>query len=177
MPIFRDDDDFRYMESLLARHLSEKTVRDKFGREYKNYYGRIQIHSFCLMPSHFHLLLWQKDVGDIAKFMSSVIIAYGMYFNKKHKRRGPLFESEYKAVDIAEDPQLMHVSRYIHLIPIGYRLWDHSSYSDFAFEPREFITTSTILSMFSGKQHYLDFIDDYEDTERLNALYKREIGK
>jgi REP element-mobilizing transposase RayT len=177
MLVFRDEDDYGYFENLLARHLSKKPTRDKFGREHKNYHGRVQIHSLCLMPNHYHFLFWQKDAGDIAQFISSLIIAYGMYFNKKYKRRGPLFESEYKAVNITEDPQLMHVSRYIHLNPLGYRIWDHSSYSDFAFEPRDFITTDLILGMFPSKQKYLDFVDDYEDVKRANDLYRREIGK
>ncbi|MCL2869949.1 transposase [Candidatus Saccharibacteria bacterium] len=172
MNIFRDEEDFRYFEYLLNRYLTSKPTADKLGRKYKNYYDQVAMHSYCLMPNHFHFLLWQKEAGDIKRFMASLGTAYGMYFNLKYKRRGPLFESEYKSVNITEDPQLVHVSRYIHLNPIGYRLWDHSSYSDYLYSPRDWITTSFILGMFPSKQKYLDFVDDYEDVKRANDKYK-----
>jgi putative transposase len=129
------------------------------------------------MPNHFHLLLRQKDQGDIEKFMRSLTIGYAMYFNKKYKRRGPIFESRYKAVRIHDDPQLTHVSRYIHLNPVGYRIWDRSSYSDYVYDPREWVTTSFILGMFPSKKAYLDYVDDYEDVKRANDKFKREVGE
>lgn len=40
-----------------------------------------------------------------------------MYFNRKYKRRGVLFQDVYKAVLVKSDEQLLHLSRYIHLNP------------------------------------------------------------
>ncbi|MDR0591110.1 MAG: transposase [Candidatus Nomurabacteria bacterium] len=176
MDIFLEEEDFSYFEKLLARSLSRKPVQDKYGRLYSNYFDAIQIHAYCLMPNHYHLLILQKNKGEIEKFMRSLNVAYSMYFNKKYKRVGPIFESRYKAVLITEDEQLRHVSRYIHLNPVGYRLWDHSSYSDHVYEARDWVTTDFILGMFASKQKYLDFVDDYEDVKRQNDRYKRVIG-
>lgn len=172
MEIFRDDEDFRYFEHLLVRHISKNVVRDKFGREYKNYHDDVKLCSYCLMPNHFHLLLWQVNKGGVQGFMSSVCTSYGMYFNKKYKRKGPLFESAYKAVIIENDPQLMHITRYIHLNPMGYRMWDYSSYSDYVYSPREWVSPDSILSLFSSKQAYVAFVDDYEDVKRANDIHK-----
>jgi REP element-mobilizing transposase RayT len=176
MEIFLDEDDYTYFEKLLARGLSKDKIHDKFSRTYSNFAENVEIHTYCLMPNHYHFLFHQKEVGDIEKFMRSVNIAYSMYFNRKYKRRGTLFESRYKAVLIHNDVQLAHVSRYIHLNPIGYRVWDHSSYSDFVYEPREWVTTDFILGMFPSKKAYLDYVDDYEDVKRANDKFHREIG-
>ncbi len=46
--------------------------------------------------------------------MQSFGTRYTMYFNKKHKRVGPLFQGVYKAVGVETDEQLLHLSRYIH---------------------------------------------------------------
>ena len=67
------------------------------------------------MGNHFHLLLYQVTESGVRELMTSVLTAYTMYFNKRHKRRGPLFESTFKAVIVLEDTQLMHITRYIHL--------------------------------------------------------------
>jgi putative transposase len=176
MEIFLDEDDYVYFEKLLARGLSRGKVYDKFSRVYSNYADDVEIHTYCLMPNHFHFLLYQKNAGSIRKFIRSVMISYSMYFNRKYKRSGPVLESRFKAVLIQEDPQLAHVSRYIHLNPIGYRIWDHSSYSDFVYEPREWVTVDFILDMFPSKKAYLDYVDDYEDVKRANDKFKREIG-
>ncbi|MDR0398060.1 MAG: transposase [Candidatus Nomurabacteria bacterium] len=177
MELFRDEDDHRYFEYLIMRCLSPKPLKDSFGREYRNFYGLVRLHAYCLMPNHYHLLVWQKESGLISKFISAVCIPYGMYFNKKYKRQGTIFESKYKAVRVETDPQLMHVSRYIHLNPVGYRLWDHSSYSDYVYSPRDWVTTDFVLGLFPSKKAYLDFVDDYEDVKRANDKYKHEIGQ
>jgi len=177
MEIFRDEDDYRYFEDLLARHLAAKPATDKFGRKYKSFYGQVQLHSYCLMPTHFHLLLWQKKAGAITQFMSRISIAYSMYFNLKYKRKGRLFESQFKAVPVTSDPKLIHVSRYIHLNPIGYRVWDHSSYGDYLYNARDWVTTDFVLSFFPGALGYSDFVDDYEDVKRQNDELKTLLGE
>jgi len=177
MEIFLDDEDYNYFEKLLARSLIYNKSSDKFGRSYNNLHNKVQLHTYCLMPNHFHLLLFQKNQKDIEQLMKSISVSYVMYFNKKYKRRGPLFESRYKATLISDNECLAHVSRYIHLNPMGYRVWDRSSYSDFVYEPREWVATDFILGMFSSKKDYLDYVDDYEDIKRANDKFKREIGE
>ena len=49
--------------------------------------------------------------------MRSLITKYTMYFNRKYKRVGPLFQGRYKAVLIQSEEYLLHLSRYIHLNP------------------------------------------------------------
>ena len=176
MEIFLDEDDYSYFEKLLARGLAKEKAYDQFSRQYSNFANHVEVHTYCLMSNHFHFLFRQKNAGDVEKFMRSVNVAYSMYFNKKYQRRGTLFESRYKAVLVKDDAGLTHVSRYIHLNPIGYRVWDHSSYSDFLYEPREWVTTDFILGMFPSKKAYFDYVDDYEDVKRMNDKFKREIG-
>jgi putative transposase len=177
MEIFLDEDDYAYFEKLLARGLSKEKISDKFSRIYSNFADDVEVHTYCLMPNHFHLLLRQKNAESIRKYIRSVMISYSMYFNRKYKRSGPIFESRFKSVRISKDPQLTHVSRYIHLNPVGYRIWDYSSYSDFVYEPREWLTTDFILGMFPSKRAYLNYVDDYEDVKRANDKFKREIGE
>jgi REP element-mobilizing transposase RayT len=77
----------------------------------------VDLLAYCLMPNHFHLLLRQAEGRAASRFMQRLSIAYVMYFNKRYKRVGPLFQGKYKAVDVLGPLQLMEVSRYIHLNP------------------------------------------------------------
>ncbi len=78
----------------------------------------VDIVCFCLMPNHFHLLLRQIEDNGISQFMKKVG-GYSLYFNTKHERVGSLFQGPFRAVHINGDEQLKHVSRYIHLNPVG----------------------------------------------------------
>jgi len=78
---------------------------------------QIKFLAYCFMPNHFHFLLLQKVDGGISKFLSNVQNSYTRYYNTKHKRIGPLFLNQFKAVRIEEGDQLLHVARYIHLNP------------------------------------------------------------
>ena len=106
----------------------------------------------------------------MTKLLRRVTTAYVLYFNRKNKRVGPLFQGIYKAVAVDNENYLMHLSRYIHLNPIkikevdrdypprgptstrsdliGYR-W--SSYLDYVGERKtEWVKTDLILSYFKN---------------------------
>ena len=107
--------------------------------------------------------------------MASLMTAYTAYFNKRHKRRGSLFESRYKAVWIGSDTQLMHITRYIHLNHSNYVAWSHSSYRDYLETAREWIDPKSILELFDSKAQYVEFVADYEAIQRERDNIKQEL--
>lgn len=80
-----------------------------------NLSNEINLISFALMPNHIHLQLKQISKDGVTKFMRRLSTSYAMYFNKKYKRVGPLFQGIFKAANIESDAYLLHLSRYIHL--------------------------------------------------------------
>jgi len=78
----------------------------------------VAIGAYCLMPNHFHILITQTEDGDISKFMQKVTTAYVMYYNKKYKRTGSLFEGKFKSEYAGSDRYLKYLFSYIHLNPI-----------------------------------------------------------
>ncbi len=97
-----------------------------------NLYKEVELISYCLMPNHFHLLLYQYSAEGISKLMRSIMTGYSMYYNRRHKSYGHLFQGTYKASLINSDSYWMHISRYIHLNPIDikkdYISYKYSSY-------------------------------------------------
>lgn len=161
--IFLDSDDYLRFEQLLACRLGPHVEKDKKGREYPHYYPGLRLNAYCLMGNHFHMLIHiGDDTTQLSSMMSGVISAYTAYFNKKYKRRGSLFESSYKAVQMVDDSQFMHITRYIHLNHSKYSQWLHSSYSDYIGHSREWIHSEDVLGLFDSKEQYIEFINDYE---------------
>lgn len=84
----------------------------------KNFADEINLLAYCLMPNHFHLLVRQENYNSIDHLMRALATRYAVYFNKKYKRVGSLFQGVYKAVMVGHERQLLHLSRYIHLNPL-----------------------------------------------------------
>lgn len=78
----------------------------------------VGIGAYCLMPNHFHILITEKVEGGISKFMQKLGTSYSMYFNKKYKRTGTLFEGKFKSQYARTDRHLKYLFSYIHLNPI-----------------------------------------------------------
>ena len=78
----------------------------------------VHIHSFCLMPNHYHLLLSPVIEGGIPKFMKKLNMGYSRYFNERYKRSGTLFEGRYKSILITAHAHFVHLPYYIHLNPL-----------------------------------------------------------
>lgn len=166
--IFRDKQDYAVMLNLLKRHLSPEIIKDKQGREYRNFKDEIDLLAFCLMPNHFHLFIYQEDnINGISRLMSSLMTSYSMYFNKRYDRIGPLFQARYKAVRIVNEAQLWHISRYIHLNPLDinrdYKKYPYSSYRAYmGGQSFTWLNTSKILSMhLEENNNYEKFVADY----------------
>ena len=79
---------------------------------------KVAIIAYVLMPNHFHILITEVKEGGISKFLQKLTTAYVMYYNKKYKRTGSLFEGKFKAQHLSYDVYLKYIFSYIHLNPI-----------------------------------------------------------
>lgn len=123
------------------------------------------------MPNHFHLLIYQIDAESMTQLLKSVSVAYGMYFNKKYDRIGPLFQQRYKAVLVSNDAQLLHISRYIHLNPNNYNDWKWSSLAYYIRgKHTDWLLPERILSLHNSSTAYQTFLDDYRGGENESSL-------
>lgn len=138
----------------------------------------IEILSYCLMPTHFHLLIKQQKGHGILRSISNVVNGFTKYFNIKNGRKGPLFLPRFKSRTIITDEQLMHVSRYIHLNPYSSRIvnsiedlmiYKWSSLKEYIFDYSDICNTNDILDLFYFKKKlYKKFVQN-------NAVYQRTL--
>jgi putative transposase len=100
--IFRDDEDkARFLERL------GQTVLE----------GKCTVYAWALMDNHVHILFKSGKAG-ISTVMRKLLTWYALYFNRRYRRTGHLFENRYKSILCDEDNYLLALIRYIHLNPM-----------------------------------------------------------
>lgn len=186
--IFKDEQDYKVFLGYLKEYLSpppkpedivkiftlQGTTFKGIARQPKNYYQKIELVAYCLMPNHFHLLIKQIDKNSMSSFMRSLATRYSMYFNKKNDRVGSLFQNIYKAVYISNESYLLHLSRYIHINPTEYIeniLEAYSSYAEYLGKRKtDWVKPGVILQYFDNAKltffkrtnSYKDFVEKYQ---------------
>lgn len=189
-PIFHYQSDFKralevvnfysYIKPPLRfSHFNRLKAEDKesFLSELKaNCFKQIDLWSFCLMLNHFHFLVRQVEDLGITVFMRNFQDSYAKFYNIKRKRNGALFQTQFKAVRIETDEQLLHVCRYIHLNPFSSfvvksikELEDYqwSSLPDYLGRRNlEFVNNKFILNFFSSVEKFKSFTYDQADYQR-----------
>ena len=114
---------------------------------------------FCLMGTHFHLVL-RPESGDLSRLMQWLNGTYAKQYNKRHYRRGHLFESRYDSRLIDTDAYLLEAIRYIVLNPIEANIcrrpedWPYSSYGSLIRERPglPFVADDELLLVFDRKR-------------------------
>lgn len=78
-----------------------------------------QIHAYCLMSNHFHLVV-ETPQPNLVPGMKWMLGTYTIRFNRRHKEFGHLFSGRYKAlpVDGSTTGYLKTVCDYVHLNPV-----------------------------------------------------------
>lgn len=190
--IFIDETDYKtflgYLKFYLTNpNLQGLALKDDTGRTIppsrvaKNFVGGLNLHSYCLMPNHFHFLLSQNYDRVMPDFMHSLIMKYAMYFNKKYERVGSLFQGRYKCVKIEGEEQFTYVSKYIHRNPLdvlptgpgpeGLQEYKYSSYGNYlGLYKQSWVKTEDVLSYFSKtnpRSTYQAFVEESGDIARV----------
>src|SRR3989344_2988402 len=185
--IFKDEKDYEVFQGFLKDYLtapqdpeSIKKVFTVHGRIFrgmphqpKNYFSKVELIAYSLMPDHFHLLLRQKARGSLESFIRSLCTRYSIYFNKKYQHTGALFEGPYKSAQVEDEPRLLLLTRYIHLVQ------GHSSYAEYLgtketswVKPKvaQSYFNKVKTDLFKGADSYKDFVEKYELGQKENEL-------
>jgi putative transposase len=131
---------------------NDKDVLLKILLEYRkkcNY----KIYAYCLMDNHIHLMIEESKTADIGMIMKKICSKYVMWYNKKYKRTGHLFQDRFKSEPVESDEYLLTVIRYIHQNPLIAKMvnaideFKYSSYQEYV-NNEVFIDKNFILGLF-----------------------------
>jgi len=100
MKLFWKDADYEAFERILEKTLETRPMR---------------VLSYCLLPNHWHLLLWPEHDGDLAAFMQRLSITHSRNW-QEHRRRvgyGHIYQGRYKSFPVETDEHYYQVARYV----------------------------------------------------------------
>lgn len=181
--IFQDEKDYKVFLSYLQFYLMPTQPRGPSPRlspaqQLSNHNQKINLLAYCLMPNHFHLLLKQTDKNSMTNFLRALSTRYSMYFNKRYKRVGSLFQGRYKAVLVDNDMQFLYLSKYIHRNPLDLlkststKLVDYpySSYRNFTGAIHQsWIDPSDIIYRYSKTNPHNTYQEFVEESKEIST--------
>ncbi len=81
-----------------------------------------QVHAYCLMRNHFHLVV-ETPQANLIGGMKWFLGTYTSRFNRRHRLVGHLFSGRYKSLLIGDSGSYLRtVGEYVHLNPVRAKL-------------------------------------------------------
>jgi putative transposase len=125
----------------------------------------IEIHAYCLMKNHFHLLLLDIN-SNLSKAMQSMLSKFSRKINKDINSDGAVFKDRFKSIIVDSNRYLSHLSRYIHLNPVEAGMvsspenyhWSSCKYYLNDHCPK-FLEKDKILNCFMSQNEYQEFLN------------------
>jgi putative transposase len=97
----------------------------------------VRVVDYCLMGTHFHLVLWQKNEGDLSAYMQWLMNVHVRRYAKHYDRvgHGHIYQGRFKNFLVEPNIHLLRVCRYVVANPLRAgiveraELWPWSSLS------------------------------------------------
>jgi putative transposase len=88
----------------------------------------MRVLGYCVMPNHWHLLLWPKRDGDLGRFMMQLTNTHVRRWMTAHDEvgSGHLYQGRYKNFAMENDEHLSTVERYIARNAVRAKLVDRA---------------------------------------------------
>ena len=119
------------LHHVIIRGIEQRQIvdDDKDRRNFVNRLGTLAletntaIYAWALITNHAHILLRSGPLG-LSKFMKRFLTGYAVFYNRRHRRHGHLFQNRFKSIVVEEDSYFQELVRYIHLNPLRARIVD-----------------------------------------------------
>ena len=139
----------------------------------------VTLHGYVLMSNHYHLLIETKD-ENLSKFMKHLNASYAIYFNKKYKRSGHLWQGRFKSWYVIDEAYLYTLIGYIENNPVKTKMiqklgeYPYSSYRSFVGddEPIPCLQNSFLFDVFTSQEERIEFLQQSVDEHLLDEIKK-----
>ncbi len=150
-------------------------ILSETSKEYK-----FNIHSFCLMDNHYHLLL-ENQKENLSDGMRQINSKYASYFNKKYRRVGHLWQDRFKSWYVLNEAYLFTLFKYIEQNPVKANMTKKigeyrysASYSILRDGIPPFLQNSFVLRDYHTKELFdmLDITLNKAELENIDKFHK-----
>jgi putative transposase len=78
----------------------------------------VRLLAYCLMPNHFHLVLWPRHDGDLSDYMRWLLTAHVRRYHQHYHSSGHVYQGRFRSFPVQEDDHLLTVLRYVERNPV-----------------------------------------------------------
>jgi putative transposase len=80
--------------------------------------------SYCVMPNHWHLVVWPQSDGALSECMKQVAGNHALLWREARgtQGRGAVYQGRFKAIAVQSDGHLLMLFRYVERNPVRARL-------------------------------------------------------
>jgi len=98
--IFEDDADYQAFEKVLTEAVERTQTR---------------LLAYCVMPSHWHLLVWPRKEGELSRFVGWLTLTHTQrwHAHRKSTGSGHVYQGRFKSFPVQEDGHFYTVARYV----------------------------------------------------------------
>jgi len=126
----------------------------------------VEVHAYCLMGNHYHLLL-HCPAGGLSSFMHRLGSMYTRYLNHRLGSDGPIFRGRFNSLWVDTTEYLLCAARYIHQNPLDIRpgqpltSYPWSSYANYlgGRPAPPWLHTDVLLDAHGGPDEMRDFVE------------------
>ena len=113
LPLFEKPADYAMFENTLAEAQAS---------------SRIRIAAYCLMPNHWHLLLWPRHDGELSEVLRWITVTHTQRWHAHHKTAGtgPVYQGRFKSFPVQTDEHFLTVARYVERNALRAKLVDRA---------------------------------------------------
>ncbi|MHC4455093.1 MAG: transposase, partial [Planctomycetota bacterium] len=160
--VFENDDDRRFYLKWL--------------HEYGQRYGT-KFWAYCLMTNHIHYIAVPENQNSLAMTFNQTHMRYSQYTNKRHGRRGHLWQGRFYSC-LLDDNHLYAAVRYVERNPVRARIvsrseeYEWSSAHAHVFNENDQLLSECcpLIEMIDDWSLYLSETDDEEWMEKFRIL-------
>jgi putative transposase len=89
---------------------------------------RIRITAYCLMPNHWHLLLWPQQDGELSEILRWMTVTHTQRWHAHWRTAGtgPVYQGRFKSFPVQTDEHFLTVARYVERNALRAKLVDRA---------------------------------------------------
>lgn len=113
LPLFESDEDYAAFEEVLEQTHARLPMR---------------VIAYCLMPNHWHLVLWPTRDGQLSAYMQWLTTTHMRRWHAQRGTRGtgPVYQGRFKSFPIQQDAHFLTVCRYVERHALRAKLVRHA---------------------------------------------------
>jgi putative transposase len=80
----------------------------------------IRCLAYCLMPNHFHVVLWPREDGEMSQFMFRFTTTHSKRWHLAHGSNGTgaVYQGRFKSIPVCTDGYFLRLCRYVERNPV-----------------------------------------------------------